>query len=168
MKEEKKQPAPKNISAAPAKNPPPAEPGLIPSDPAGATPKIQDLEDFAWQDVMDRYETDESRYALDQEASSAGMILRFLGVEKRSGFYVLKACVENQTGSDFFIKDFQARSGKETLESRALFRVLVEAGNSRTGYLLFRPPLNGKDVQIVLEEDGGEGRRLSLPLALPF
>jgi len=143
-------------------NPVPAEPGLIPPG-AGSN-----LADFAWQDVMDYYETDQSKFALSQETSSENVSLRFLGIEKRQGFYVLKVAVDNSSDSDFFIDHFAVLNNGVPLESRTLFRVLVEAGNAREGYLLFKPPLKGMSVHIVLEEDGGKSRRLSLPLALPF
>jgi len=127
-----------------------------------------DLQDFPWQDVEDRYEADESRFALNEQAASGNVSLEFLGIEKRATFYVLKVAVNNGSDSDFFIDGFRVLDGSVALESRAIFRVLVEAGNAREGYLLFRPPLTGKSVKVVLKEDGGKGRRLSLPLSLPF
>jgi len=152
-----------SMKAAPApSNPAPTKATNIPPD------SWTDLQDFPWQDVEDKYETDASRFALSEEASSGNVSLEFLGIEKRATFYVLKVAINNDSDADFFIDDFKVLNGNVALESRAIFRVLVEAGNAREGYLLFRPPLTGKSVKVVLKEDGGKGRRLALALSLPF
>jgi hypothetical protein len=148
-------------------------PEQVPNSPASVQTTVlpgtlNTDQEYSLQDVMDRFETDPSKYPLDRTVTSDGIAFSVRGLERREKFFVLKVAVANQTGSDFFIKDFTPQAGSKIFGSRSLFRILVEPQREREGYVIFDKPQAGAAVYINLKEDGGKGRVIKLPVPYSF
>lgn len=123
---------------------------------------------YALEDVADRYEADESKFPLDRTVTTAGVTLGLLGLERLERWFVLKVAVANAGKADFFVKGFTVAAASQDLDSRAIFRILVEPRRAREGYVLFVKPPVGADVHIKLQEDEGKGRALDVAIPYPF
>ncbi len=120
------------------------------------------------QDLVERFENDPSRYPLDRSLKKDGITLTLEGVARLDRSYVLKVSVTNETGADFFIKDFAVQAGTVLLASRSDFRILVEPQRQRSGYVVFDKPKPGMAVHIKLKEDGGKNRIVETLVPYPF
>lgn len=123
---------------------------------------------YALEDIMDAFENDPSKYPLKESKTAEGVTLSLAGLEKKDKMFVLKIAMDNETDSDFFVREFQIRSSGRILASRALFRIIVESRRVREGYVLFEKPGPGAHVDIELREDGGKERSIDLPIAYQF
>ncbi|MDE2141456.1 MAG: hypothetical protein KGJ84_03455 [Elusimicrobia bacterium] len=120
------------------------------------------------QDLVERFENDPSRYPLDRSLKKDGITLTLEGIARLDRSYVLKVSVTNETGTDFFIKDFAVQAGSVLLASRSDFRILVEPQRQRSGYVVFDKPKPGMAVHIKLKEDGGKNRIVETLVPYPF
>jgi hypothetical protein len=127
-----------------------------------------DVPQYALEDVADRYESDESKYPLDRSVTNTGVTLSLIGLERPEKAFVLKIAVANASTADFFVKGFSITSADQYLGSHAIFRLMVEAGRTREGYVMFSRPQAGAAVHIKLQEDGGKGRALDIAIPYPF
>lgn len=119
-------------------------------------------------DIIDRFEKDPSKYILKEYAENHDLILRLIALENLEKMIVLKVAVENKSKADFFVKGFEAWNGGHRLEERSLFKILVEAGKTREGYVLIGKPRKGAGISVKLLEEGGEKRVLDLPVNCPL
>ncbi|MDE2141197.1 MAG: hypothetical protein KGJ84_02130 [Elusimicrobia bacterium] len=129
---------------------------------------LDPVQQYSAQDLIDAYESDPALYPLEKTARVDGISLTLEGLERREGISVLKVGVANATDADFFIKDFTVRGGATVLGSRSLFRILVEPGRVREGYVVFQKPQTGAAVQLALKEDGGKGRVIKTSVPYRF
>ena len=127
-----------------------------------------DIPQYALEDIMEAFEKDPSKYPLKEAKTVEGITFRLSGLERKDKMFVLKAAIDNETGSDFFVKDFKIRSSGRILASQSLFRIIVESHSLREGYVLFENPEAGARVDIELREDGGNGRSINLPIVYQF
>lgn len=118
--------------------------------------------------VSDRFENDLSKYSLDRSAAQGPITFRLLGLSRNSGRYVLKVAVTNRSDDDFFVRDFVLRDGRDILAAKSYFRLFVEPGRTREGFVVFDRPRNGADVHIALKEDREKGRVVEMPVPYPF
>jgi hypothetical protein len=127
-----------------------------------------DVPQYALENVADRYEADESKYRLDRIATNAGVTLSLIGLERVEKAFVLKVAVANTSAVDFFVKGFVITATDQELGSHAIFRLMVESGRTREGYVMFSKPQTGAVVHIKLQEDGGKGRAFDTAIPYPF
>ncbi|MFA6093852.1 MAG: hypothetical protein WCU88_09855 [Elusimicrobiota bacterium] len=118
--------------------------------------------------VREVYEGDPSRYPLDAEASSGKITMRVLGVVRSRWGYILKLSVVNRGTEDFFIQGLRVRGGVDIADSTTYFRLFVEPGRTREGYVLFNAPSAGKPAYLALKEDRENGRALEAKVQYPF
>jgi len=145
-----------------------AKPDVAPSSAPAIAPlpaAAADVPQYALENVADRYEADESKFPLDRTATSAGVTLSLIGLERVEKAFVLKVAVANTSAEDFFVKGFAVTAGQE-LGIHSIFRLMVESGRTRDGYVMFSKPQTGAVVHIKLQEDGGKGR--ALDMAVPY
>jgi len=118
--------------------------------------------------VAESYENDPAKYPMDRSVSREEIALSLRGLSRQRGRYILKVAIDNGGGEDFFVKEFSLRSGPTTLTAKSFFRLFVEPGRSREGFVVFDAPRSGADVHVVLKEDREKGRVLELPVPYPF
>lgn len=118
--------------------------------------------------VTEAYENDPAKYPLDRKAAQQQVSVRLCGLSRQKGRYILKVEVSNDGGDDFFVKEFSIRSGSGVLAAKSFFRLFVEPGRSREGFVVFDAPSSGADVHVVLKEDREKGRVITLPVPYPF
>ena len=139
---------------------------VVAATAAAATVGQAALQDYALDDIAERYEADESKFPLDRSRELAGITVSLVGLERRDQGYVIKVEVSNSGPEDFFVKGFAVATPRLDMSSRAIFRVLVEPRRTRAGYVFFARPPKGADVHVELKEDGGKDR--SVDLAIPY
>ncbi len=132
-----------------------------------------DLPRYLTEDIIEAFDKDPSKYFIRELSERENIVLKLIALENLDRVFVLKIAVDNKSRTDFFVKDFTARSGKRTLGVRSLFRVLVEAGKTSAGYLLIQKPQGGKPkkdapIEITLREEGGERRSLRISIGEPL
>lgn len=140
---------------------PEARPAATPPTPA-APP------DYTLESIAQKFENDPSKYPLDRIRKLNGIALGLVAMGRLDRLSVLKVSVANETETDFFVKGFSIQAGSAVLGSRSLFRILVEPGRMRVGYVLFEKPPSGACVKIKLKEDGGKGLAVEMPVPYPF
>jgi hypothetical protein len=143
---------------------PPAASATPPAVPAAASPASS----YTLEAIVEKYESDPSIYSLDRTIKADDMTLTLLGLERRTEFFVLKLAVTNDSGSDFYVKDFVVQASGKTMVSKFFFRILVESQRNREGYVIFEKPRPGAAVQIQLKEETGKGRTLKAQIPYPF
>ncbi len=117
--------------------------------------------------IRDAFEAELSKFPLDDKTANAKVLLRLEGLCRWQGHFILKVAVENQTGSDFFVKELSAYDGSAFVTLKSYFRLLVEPGRTRVGYVLF-DAAPGEKVKLTLKEDRENGRVLEVPVRYPF
>lgn len=160
--------APRFASQAPAAQPKAA---AAPEPAAASTATVtaeRPVAQASLQDLVDRFENEPSRYPLDRSVKKGGITFTLEGIARLDRSYVLKVSVTNETGTDFFIKDFTVQAGAVLLASRSDFRILVEPQRQRSGYVVFDKPKSGMAVHIKLKEDGGKSRVVETQVPYPF
>lgn len=124
-------------------------------------------EDDSSDGIRDAFEGSDSKYPMDTRSAADRVTLRLAGICRWRGHYVVKVAVGNQSGSDFFVRELSAYDGSDYITIKSYFRLLVEPGRSREGFVLF-DARSGAQVKLKLKEDRENGRALELPVRYPF
>lgn len=137
------------------------QPAPVPPAPIAAPQELSaDL-------IRDAFDAEPSKFPLDAKAVSERVVLRLVGLCRWQGRYIVKVAVGNQDGGDFFVKELAAYDGAEYVTVKGYFRLLVEPGRTREGYIVFSPRV-GAQVKIKLKEDREKGRLIEVPVQYPF
>ena len=134
--------------------------------PAAAASREAPIE-FTPDLIRDAFEGEPSKFPLDAKAANDGVLLRLEGLCRWRGHYIIKVAVGNRNSADFFVKELSAYAGGEVATTKSYFRLLVEPGRTREGYVLF-DARSGAQVKVVLKEDREGGRALEVPVRYPF
>ena len=163
---------PKRVIAAAAKPaaapPAPAAPPQPAPTQAPAAASSDAIPDYKLQELEERFEADAAKYPLGRTVRTGGVTLTLVALERLDKLCVLKISVVNESAKDFFVRRFAVLAGSLELQSRTLFRVLVEPRREREGYLVFKRPEPGSAVHVVLKEDSGKARAFDAPVSYPF
>lgn len=118
--------------------------------------------------VADTYETDEAKYLLDRSATQGTIMLGLCGLSRKNGRFILKVAVTNRGGEDLFVRELSVRDGQTVRPAKSYFRLFVEPGRTREGYVVFDPPRSGADIHVAFKEDREKGRVVELPVPYSF
>ena len=118
--------------------------------------------------VAESYENDPSKYPMDRSAARERVALTLCGLSRQKGRYFLKVAVTNNGSEDFFVKELSVRDGRTALAAKSFFRLFVEPGRTREGFVVFDVPRAGADVHVALREDREKGRVVELPVPYSF
>jgi hypothetical protein len=145
-------------SSTAAAEKPASAPSAAPAKPATETA------DF----VAESYENDPSKYPMDRSAAQGPITMSLCGLSRQKGRYFLKVAVTNNGNEDFFVKELSVRDGRTVLTAKSFFRLFIESGRTREGFVVFEVPRAGADVHVALKEDREKGRVVELPVPYSF
>lgn len=118
--------------------------------------------------VAESYENDPAKYPMDRSAAQGPIGLNLCGLSRQKNRYILKVVVANRADEDFFVKELSVRDGRTSLTAKSFFRLFVEPGRSREGFVVFDAPHGGADVHVALKEDREKGRVVELSVPYSF
>ena len=118
--------------------------------------------------VAEAYDNDPAKYPMERNAAQGPITLSLCGLSREKDRYILKVVVINRGEEDFFVKELSVRDGRATLASKSFFRLFVEPGRSREGFVVFDAPHAGADVHVALREDREKGRVVELSVPYSF
>jgi hypothetical protein len=129
--------------------------------PARSAPETADF-------VAESYENDPAKYPMDRGAVQGPIGLNLCGLSRQKNRYILKVTVTNRADEDFFVKELSVRDGRTSLTAKSFFRLFVEPGRAREGFVIFDAPHAGADVHVALKEDREKGRVVELSVPYSF
>lgn len=118
--------------------------------------------------VAESYENDPAKYPMDRGAAQGPIALSLCGLSRQKNRYILKVVVTNRADEDFFVKELSVRDGRTSLAAKSFFRLFVEPGRAREGFVVFDAPHSGADVHVALKEDREKGRVVELSVPYSF
>jgi hypothetical protein len=118
--------------------------------------------------VAESYENDQAKYLMDRSVAQGPTTLSLCGLSRHKGRAFLKVSVTNNGSEDFFVKELSVRDGRTALAAKSFFRLFVEPGRTREGFIVFDVPRAGADVHVALREDREKGRVVELPVPYSF
>lgn len=118
--------------------------------------------------VAEAYENDPAKYPMDRNAAQGAITLSLCGLSRQKNRYILKVSVTNRGEEDFFVKELSMRDGRAALATKSFFRLFVEPGRSREGFVIFDAPRTGADVHVALKEDREKGRVVEFTVPYSF